>query len=62
MPKIWVNEKIFIDGIGFTAEMVSLDSITVGEILAANMVKMIQQALDKSSLPGKYRVQVVDGR
>jgi hypothetical protein len=42
VPKIWVNDKIFIDGAAPTREM-----------MAATFVKMIDQALDGSIPPGK---------
>jgi len=42
VPKIWVNDKIYIDGAAPTREMMS-----------ATFVKMIEQALDESIAPGK---------
>ena len=45
VPKIWVNDKIFIDGAAPTREM-----------MAATFVKMIEQALDKSVPQGKLRL------
>ncbi|MCJ7500177.1 thioredoxin family protein [bacterium] len=42
VPKIWVNDKVFIDGAAPTREM-----------MAATFVRMIEQALDDSIPPGK---------
>ena len=42
VPKIWVNDKIYIDGAAPTREM-----------MAATFVKMIEQALDESIPKGK---------
>ena len=42
VPKIWVNDKVFIDGAAPTSEM-----------MAATFVRMIEQALDDSIPPGK---------
>ena len=42
VPKIWVNDKIYIDGAAPTKAM-----------MAATFVKMIEQALDDSIPPGK---------
>ncbi len=46
VPKIWVNDKIFIDGAAPTREM-----------MAATFVKMIEQALDDSIPPGKLQLR-----
>lgn len=45
VPKIWVNDKIFIDGAAPTREMMSL-----------TLAAMIRQALDESVPKGKFRV------
>jgi hypothetical protein len=47
VPKIWVNDKIFIDGAAPTREM-----------MAATFVRMIEQALDDSIPPGKLRISM----
>ena len=46
VPKIWVNDKIFIDGAAPTREM-----------MAATFVRMIEQALDDSIPPGKLQLR-----
>lgn len=46
VPKIWVNDKIYIDGAAPTREM-----------MAATLVKMIEQALDDSIPPGKLQLE-----
>ncbi len=45
VPKIWVNDKIYVDGAAPTRDMMAL-----------TLVKMIEQALDKSVPPGKFRI------
>ena len=42
VPKIWINDRIYIDGAAPTREM-----------MAATFVKMIEQALDQSIPKGK---------
>jgi len=44
VPKIWVNDKIYIDGAAPTRAMMAL-----------TLVEMIEQALDDSILKGKFR-------
>jgi hypothetical protein len=45
VPKIWVNDKVYIDGAAPTRDMMAL-----------TLVGMIEQALDESVPPGKFRV------
>jgi len=49
VPKIWVNDKIYIDGAAPTREM-----------MAATLVKMMEQALDGSVTKGKFRLKGPD--
>ena len=49
VPKIWVNDKIYIDGAAPTRDM-----------MAATFVKMIEQALDDSIPKGKLRLMDPD--
>ena len=46
VPKIWVNDKIYIDGAAPTRDMMAL-----------TLVKMIEQALDPSIPKGKLRIE-----
>ncbi len=46
VPKIWVNDRIYIDGAAPTREM-----------MAWTLVKMMEQALDRSIPPGKFRIR-----
>ena len=43
-PKIWVNDKVFIDG-----------AVPTRERMALTLASMIQQALDESIPKGKFR-------
>ena len=43
VPKIWINDRIYIDGAAPTREM-----------MATTFVKMIEQALDQSIPKGKF--------
>ncbi len=45
VPKIWVNDKIYIDGAAPTRAM-----------MAVTLVKMIEQALDPSISKGKLTI------
>jgi hypothetical protein len=45
VPKIWINDKIYIDGAAPTRDM-----------MAWTLVKMIEQALDPSIPKGKLRI------
>ena len=45
VPKIWVNDRIYIDGAAPTRDM-----------MATTFVKMIEQALDQSIPKGKFRI------
>ena len=45
VPKIWVNDRIYIDGAAPTREMMAL-----------TFVKMMEQALDGSIPRGKFRI------
>jgi hypothetical protein len=45
VPKIWVNDKVFIDGAAPTREM-----------MAFTLAAMISQALDDSIPRGKFRL------
>lgn len=45
VPKIWVNDKIYIDGAAPSREM-----------MAMTFVKMMEQALDESIPKGKLRL------
>jgi hypothetical protein len=45
VPKIWVNDRIYIDGTAPTREM-----------MIVTLVGMIEQALDESSPGGRFRV------
>lgn len=45
VPKIWVNDKIYIDGTAPSSEM-----------MAATFVKMMEQALDVSVPHGKLKL------
>jgi hypothetical protein len=45
VPKTWVNDRVFLEGIAPTAEMNEMAYIL-----------MIRQALDMSIPPGKFRV------
>jgi len=45
VPKIWVNDKIYVDGAAPTREM-----------MERALIIMIQQALDESNPPGKLRM------
>ena len=49
VPKIWVNDKIYIDGAAPTRDMMAL-----------TLVKMIEQALDRSIPKGKFRIMSMD--
>jgi hypothetical protein len=49
VPKIWVNDKIYIDGAAPTRNMMAL-----------TLVKMIEQALDQSIPKGKFRIWEID--
>jgi hypothetical protein len=49
VPKIWVNDRIYIDGAAPTREM-----------MATTFVKMIEQALDDSIPKGKFRLMSPD--
>ena len=49
VPKIWVNDKIYIDGAAPTREMMALI-----------LVKMIEQALDDSIPAGRFRTTHLD--
>ena len=44
MPKTWINDRIYLDGAAPTREM-----------MARTLVKMIEEALDESVPPGKFR-------
>jgi len=46
VPKIWVNDKIYIDGAAPTRDM-----------MAWTLMKMIEQALDPSIPKGKLRLR-----
>lgn len=46
MPKIWVNDRIYIDGAAPTTEM-----------MIRTFVLMIEQALDESIPKGKFRIR-----
>jgi hypothetical protein len=46
VPKIWVNDRIYIDGTAPTREM-----------MAMTMVEMIKQALDESVPTGRLRIE-----
>ena len=46
VPKIWVNDKIYIDGAAPTRDMMAL-----------TLVKMIEQALDDSVPKGKFSIR-----
>jgi hypothetical protein len=45
VPKIWVNDKIYIDGAAPTREM-----------MEKALIMMIMQALDENNPPGKLRM------
>lgn len=49
VPKIWINDRIYIDGAAPTRGM-----------MATTFVKMIEQALDPSILKGKFRIVEID--
>jgi hypothetical protein len=49
VPKIWVNDRIYIDGAAPTRDM-----------MATTFVKMIEQALDQSIPKGKFRIVEID--
>ncbi len=49
VPKIWVNDKIYIAGAAPTRDMMAL-----------TLVKMIEQALDRSIPKGKFRIRSMD--
>jgi len=49
VPKIWVNDKVFVDGTAPSREM-----------MAMTLVGMIRQALDESVPPGKFRVRIAN--
>lgn len=49
VPKIWVNDRIYIDGAAPTRDM-----------MATTFVKMIEQALDPSIPKGKFRIVEID--
>ena len=49
VPKIWVNDKIYVDGAAPTRDMMAL-----------TLVKMIEQALDRSVPKGKFRIMSMD--
>lgn len=51
VPKIWVNDKVYIDGAAPTEEMMEMI-----------LVAMIKQALDDSIPPGKFRITEPDLR
>jgi hypothetical protein len=46
VPKIWINDKIYIDGAAPTRAMMAL-----------TLVKMIEQALDDSVPKGKFSIR-----
>ena len=46
MPKIWVNDRIYIDGAAPTRDM-----------MIRTFVLMIEQALDESIPKGKFRIR-----
>lgn len=50
VPKIWVNDKIYIDGTAPTREM-----------MEKALIMMILQALDENNPPGKLRMPKRDG-
>jgi hypothetical protein len=45
VPKIWINDRIYIDGAAPTREM-----------MARTLVLMIEQALDTSIPPGRFLI------
>lgn len=45
VPKIWVNDKVYIDGAAPTRDMMAL-----------TFMKMMEQALDNSIPKGKFRI------
>jgi hypothetical protein len=47
VPKIWVNDKIYINGAAPSWEM-----------MAMTFVMMMEQALDESIAKGKFRTQM----
>ena len=49
VPKVWVNDKVFVDGTAPSREM-----------MAMTLVGMIRQALDQSVPSGKFRVQIAN--
>lgn len=46
VPKTWVNDKIYIDGVAPTSEM-----------MAAIMAQMIEQSLDDSIPRGRFKLK-----
>ena len=49
VPKIWINDRIYIDGAAPTRDM-----------MATTFVKMMEQALDQSIPKGKFRLMGPD--
>ena len=47
VPKIWINDRIYIDGAAPTRDM-----------MATTFVKMMEQALDQSIPKGKFRISM----
>ena len=47
VPKIWINDKIYIDGAAPTRDM-----------MGTTFVKMMEQALDQSIPKGKFRISM----
>jgi hypothetical protein len=46
LPKIWVNDRVYVDGAAPTRDMMAL-----------TLVGMIKQALDESIPPGKFMAE-----
>ena len=49
VPKIWVNDKIYIDGAAPTRDMMEM-----------TLISMIEQALDESIPKGKFSLRISD--